>query len=132
MCLHVLNKTQTFLDHKMGYFYKAKIRNFRKGLTRDLDKNIKNFSVFVFCQKSFKKEFLDVLNTKETFLGYWKIGTFHKAKNRNFPKGLTLDFDQKHSKTFVFAFSQNTLKKGFLYVLNKTETFLDRKNGIFP
>ena len=65
------------------------------------------------------------------FIFRLKIGSFHKAKNRNFPKGLTHDLGQKNSKKFVFAFSQNTLKKQFLYVINKTETFLDRKNGIF-
>ena len=74
--------------------------------------------------------FLDVLNTKETFYAT-KIGTFHKAKNRNFPKGLTHDFGHKNSQKFVFAFPQNTIKKEFLYVLHKTETILDRKNGIF-
>ena len=57
--------------------------------------------------------------------------TFHKAKNRNFPKGLTHDFGQKNFKTLIFAFSQNTLKIEFLHVLNKTETVLDLKNGIF-
>ena len=36
----LVNKKETFLDHKMGSFYKAKIRNFPKGLTHDLVKNI--------------------------------------------------------------------------------------------
>ena len=60
----------------MASFYKAKIRNFPKGLTDHLVKNIWNFFLFFFffAKKSFKTEFLDVLNTKETFLGY---------KNRN-------------------------------------------------
>ena len=57
-----------------------------------------------FAKKSFKIAFLDVLNTKETFYAT-KIGTFHKAKNRNFPKGLTHDFGQQKFQKICICFS---------------------------
>ena len=57
-----------------------------------------------FAKKSFKIAFLDVLNTKETFYAT-KIGTFHKVKNRNFPKGLTHDFGQQKFQKICICFS---------------------------
>ena len=57
--------------------------------------------------------------------------TFHKAKNRNSPKGLTHDFGKKNSKKLYLIFLKIRLKKECLHVLNKKETFLDHKMGFF-
>ena len=85
------NKKEIFLDHKNAHFsYWAKHRNSPKGVTHDFgQKNCKKLYL-IFRKIRLKKECLQVLNKKETFLDY-KMGSFYKAKNRNFPKGLTHD-----------------------------------------
>ena len=35
---------------------------------------------------------------------------FHKAKNRNFLKGLTHDFGKKNLKKFIYFFAKKSLK----------------------
>ena len=55
----------------------------------------------------------------------------HKAKIRNFPKGLIHDFNPKIQNFSLFVFPQIILKIKFLHVLNKKETFLDHKNAYF-
>jgi len=57
------------------------------------------------------------------------MGFFLKAKNRSFSNFSILV--QKNSKTFLFAFCQNTLKIEFLYLLNNNnkKTFLDLDNS---
>ena len=75
-------------------FHKAKHRNSPKGVTHDFgQKNCKKLYL-IFRKIRLKKECLQVLNKKETFLDH-KMGSFHKVKNRNFQKGLAHDFCQK-------------------------------------
>jgi len=52
------------------------------------------------------------------------MGRFHKAKNRNFLKGLTHNFSKKNSKKFLFVFAKISLKIEFL-------NDLEYKNGNF-
>ena len=50
--------------------------------------------------------FHDVLDKKETILQY-KITIFQKAKNSNFPKGLTHDFCQEIQNFLLLFLGQN-------------------------
>ena len=60
------------------------------------------------------------------------MGSFHKAKNRNFQKGLAHDFCQKFQIFHcLFFWLKKSLKTDFLDVINENETFLDHKNGTF-
>ena len=69
------------------------------------------------------------------------MGTFHKAKNRNFPKGLTHDLDQKIQIFSLFVFRQNKLKhrvswcseiKRKIFEITKIENFHKAKIRNFP
>ena len=51
--------------------------------------------------------------------------TFQKAKNDNFPKGLTHDFCQKMQNFLLLFLGQNEPRNMFHDVLDKKETILE-------
>ena len=79
----------------MGFFHKAaKNRNF-SNFSLLVQKISKHFYL-LFLKIPLKIEFLYFLNNKKKKT---LVGSFHKAKNRSFQKGLAHDFCQKF-KTF--------------------------------
>ena len=84
----------------MEDFYKAKIRNFPKGL-------IHEFQIFLylfFPKIILKIEFLLALNEKETFLDY-KNAHFSNGQKLQFSKGINPRFWSKKFQKIVFDFS---------------------------
>ena len=57
--------------------------------------------------------------------------TFHKAKNRSFPKGLTHGFGKKNSKKLYLIFLKISLKKECVHVSKQKRNLFRPQNGIF-
>ena len=86
----------------MTTFQKAKNRSIPKGLTRDFCRKMQNFLLLFLNKMSLEIMFHYVLDKKKKLFRVKK--KFYRAKNRNFPKGLTHDFCQKNSKIFFYFF----------------------------
>ena len=100
----ILEPKNTFLGYKNEKFKKLKNWHFSKGLTYAFGPKMAIFALFFFRQYRPRKSLYDILQPKNTFLGY-KNTKFKKSKNWHFSKGLTHAFCPKMAifPTFVLG-----------------------------
>ena len=76
----ILEPKNTFLGYKNEKFKKLKNSHFSKGLTRAFGPKMAFFPTFFLGNIDQENVFYDILEPKNTFLGY-KNTTFKKSKN---------------------------------------------------
>ena len=89
---------------------------------------MQNFPFLFLGQKEARNNVSLCSRYKRNYFTIKKIANFQKAKNDNFPKGLTHDLWQKNSKfSFTFFYGKMGLEIMFYDVLDKKETILEQK-----
>ena len=84
---YILERKNAFLDSKNTKFKKSKTWHFSKGVNPWLWSKNGHFSNFFFSgNKGHENVFYDILEPKNTFLGY-KHNNFKKSKNWHFSEG---------------------------------------------
>ena len=103
MFYDILEPKNTFLNYKNEKFKKLKNVHFSKGLTHAFGPKMASFPTFFLGNIGQENVFYDILEPKNTFLGY-KNTEFKRSKIDIFPKGLTRGFGPKMAifPTFFF------------------------------
>ena len=95
-----------------------------------LVKKCQFFLYLVLVKTTLEIRLNNVLDRKETFLGY-KNKIFQSPKNRIFPKGLTHAFGKKMPILFSLVLVKTGVEIRVNNVLDRKETFFNYKNKIF-
>ena len=95
-----------------------------------LVKKCQFFLYLVLVKTTLEIRLNNVLDRKETFLGY-KNKIFQSPKNRIFPKGLTHAFGKKMPILFFLVLVKTGVEIRVNNVLDRKETFFNYKNKIF-
>ena len=95
-----------------------------------LVKKCQFFLYLVLVKTTLEIRLNNVLDRKETFLGY-KNKIFQSPKNRIFPKGLTHAFGKKMPILSFLVLVKTGVEIRVNNVLDRRETFFNYKNKIF-
>ena len=95
-----------------------------------LVKKCQCFIYLVLVKTTLEIRLNNVLDRKETFLGY-KNKIFQSPKNRIFPKGLTHAFGKKMPILSFLVLVKTGVEIRVNNVLDRRETFFNYKNKIF-
>ena len=124
----VLEWKNAFLGYKKKSSKRGKIDIFPKGLIHGFGPKMATFQPFLFRQYSKEIVYYDIVQRKNSFLGY-KNKKFKKSKNWNFFKGVNSWFWSKNSHFFKLFFLGNIGKQKVLYdILERKNAFLGYKN----
>ena len=106
----ILERKNAFLDYKNKKFKKSKNWDFSKRINPWFRSKNGHFSYFSLRNKSKEKVFYDILERKNSFLGY-ENKKFKKSKNWDFSKGVNPSFWSKKGHFSTFFFMQNRTAK---------------------
>ena len=101
----ILKPKNTSLGYKNAKFKKSKNWHYSKGVNPWFSSKNGHFSTFLLESIRQENVFYDILEPKNTFLGY-KNTKFKKSKNWHFSKGLTHGFGPKMAICPTFFFRQ--------------------------
>ena len=123
MFYDILERNKAFLFFKNKKFKKSKNWPFCKGVNQWFwSKNGHFFNFFFSGNIGQENVFYDILEQKNTFLGY-KNKKFKKSKNCNFSKGVNPWFWSKKGLFFNFFFLSNIGQEHFFYdILEQKKT----------
>ena len=99
----ILKRINAFLGCKNKNFKKSKNWHFSKGVTHGFGPKMAIFPTFFFRNIGQENVFYDILERKNTFLGY-KNKKFKKSKNWHFSKGVNPWFWSKNGYFYNFFF----------------------------
>ena len=103
---------------------------FPKGLTHGFGPKISIFPTFFLGNIDQENVFYDILERKNTFLGY-KNKKFKNSKNWHFSKGVNPWFWKKNGHFFNIFFLGNISQENVFYdILQRKNTFLDYKKDV--
>ena len=99
----ILKRKNTFLGYKNNKFKQLKNWDFSKGVNLWFWSKIGRFSIFFLGNIGQENVFYDILEGKNTFLGY-KNNKFKKSENWYFSKGVNPWFWSKIGRFSIFFF----------------------------
>ena len=125
----ILERKNAFLASQNKKFKKSKNWHFTKRINLWFWSKNGIFSSFFFLRNIGKENvFYDILERKNTFLGYRKMKS-KKSKNSNFFKGVNPWFWSKNGHFSTFFFLGNIDQENVFYdILERKNTFLGYKN----
>ena len=125
----ILERKNSVLGYKNKKFEKSKNWHFSKGVNRWFwSKNGNFFKLFFFCNIGQENVFYDILQRRNSFLGY-KNTKFKKSKYWHFSKGVNRRFWSRKGHFFQLFFLGNIGKENVFYdILQRKNSFLGYKN----